>query len=152
MEYTIEFKPKLIKDLDSLQPDVVKRIIEKISRLSQDLEGDVKRLTHFTPEYPVAGWGLSCAFRGERKAGSRVSCPASTGSLPLGNDMIELHPEILTKNGRKEFAVLPYEEFLAITEALTDYEDLQDLRAAKAGEGSAATISLKEAAKRYGVG
>ncbi len=51
MEYEIEFKPKAIKDLDSLQPDVAKRIVEKISRLSQNLEGDVKRLTNFTPEY-----------------------------------------------------------------------------------------------------
>lgn len=51
MEYTIEFKPKAIKDLDSLQPDIAKRIVEKVSRLSQNLEGDVKRLTNFTPEY-----------------------------------------------------------------------------------------------------
>lgn len=51
MEYTIEFKPKAIKDLDSLQPNIAKRIVEKISRLSQNLEGDVKRLTNFTPEY-----------------------------------------------------------------------------------------------------
>ena len=51
MEYTIEFKPKAIKDLDSLQPDSAKRIVEKVSRLSQNLEGDVKRLTSFTPEY-----------------------------------------------------------------------------------------------------
>ena len=65
--------------------------------------------------------------------------------------MIELHPEILKKNGRNEFAVLPYEEYLAITEALADYEDLQDLRAAKAEEANAASMSLKEASKRYGV-
>ncbi len=65
--------------------------------------------------------------------------------------MIELHPEILTKNERKEFAVLPYEEYLAITEALAGYEDLQDFRAAKAEEGDAATMSLKDAAKHYGV-
>jgi hypothetical protein len=65
-------------------------------------------------------------------------------------DMIELHPEILTKNGRKEFVVLPYEEYLAITEALADLEDLQELRAAKSEEGSAATMSLKEASERYG--
>jgi mRNA interferase RelE/StbE len=51
MEYTIEFKPKAIKDLDSLQPDIAKRIVEKVSRLAQNLEGDVKRLTNFTPEY-----------------------------------------------------------------------------------------------------
>jgi mRNA interferase RelE/StbE len=51
MEYTIEFKPKAIKDLDSLQPEIAQRIVEKVSRLSQNLEGDVKRLTNFTPEY-----------------------------------------------------------------------------------------------------
>lgn len=32
--------------------------------------------------------------------------------------MIELHPEILTKNGAPEFAVLPYNEFLQVEEAL----------------------------------
>ena len=51
MEYEIEFKPKAIKDLDSLQPDSARRIVEKITRLGQNLEGDVKRLTNFTPEY-----------------------------------------------------------------------------------------------------
>lgn len=28
--------------------------------------------------------------------------------------MIQLHPEFITKNGNKEFAVLPYEEFVKI--------------------------------------
>ena len=51
MEYEIEFKPKAIKDLDSLPADIAKRVVEKASRLSQNLEGDVKRLTNFTPEY-----------------------------------------------------------------------------------------------------
>ena len=32
--------------------------------------------------------------------------------------MIELHPEILEKDGKKEFVILPYEEFLAIQQAL----------------------------------
>jgi hypothetical protein len=60
----------------------------------------------------------------------------------------ELHPEILTKNGRKEFAVLPYEEFLALQEWLADIEDLLDLRAAKEAEQDAPTISLAEIESR----
>jgi SUMO ligase MMS21 Smc5/6 complex component len=56
----------------------------------------------------------------------------------------ELHPEILTKNGRKEFAILPYEEFLALQEWLADVEDLLDLRAAKEAEQNAPTVSLAE--------
>lgn len=60
----------------------------------------------------------------------------------------ELHPEILTKNGRKEFAVLPYEEFLALQEWLEDIEDLIELRAAKELERNAQTVSLSEVERR----
>jgi len=51
VDYEVRFKPKADKDLDSLQPDMAKRVIEKITRLQTNLEGDVKRLTNFTPEY-----------------------------------------------------------------------------------------------------
>ena len=60
----------------------------------------------------------------------------------------ELHPEILTKNGRKEFAVLPYEEFVALQEWLADVEDLLDLRDAKEAEGDAPTVSLTDVESR----
>ncbi len=56
--------------------------------------------------------------------------------------MIELHPEFLTKNGKKEFAVLPYEEFTALQELLADAEDLRDLRSAKRDERDAPSLSL----------
>ncbi|HEX8651789.1 MAG TPA: hypothetical protein VF708_13195 [Pyrinomonadaceae bacterium] len=60
----------------------------------------------------------------------------------------DLHPEILTKNGRKEFAVLPYEEFIALQEWLADVEDLLDLRAAKDEENDAPTVSLADIESR----
>jgi hypothetical protein len=60
----------------------------------------------------------------------------------------ELHPEILTKNGRKEFAILPYEEYLALQEWLADIEDLLDLRAAKEAEHDAPSVSLTEVESR----
>lgn len=61
----------------------------------------------------------------------------------------KLHPEILTKNGRKEFAVLPYEEFLALQEWLEDLEDLVDLRAAKESEHETPTVPLAEVERRF---
>jgi hypothetical protein len=64
--------------------------------------------------------------------------------------MIELHPEILKKNGQPEFAVLPYKEFEAVREILLDYEDLRDLRVAKSNEADAPAMSLREVSKRYG--
>ncbi|WP_016949741.1 hypothetical protein [Anabaena sp. PCC 7108] len=61
--------------------------------------------------------------------------------------MIELHPEFLTKNGEKQFAILPYEEFLKIKELLEDLEDLKDLRDAKEEEKDSLSVSLAEVKK-----
>lgn len=58
--------------------------------------------------------------------------------------MIELHPEFLTKDGQKQFAVLPYEEFLALQEFLEDMEDLIALRAAKQAEASQPVVPLSD--------
>ncbi|MBI3875999.1 MAG: type II toxin-antitoxin system prevent-host-death family antitoxin [Verrucomicrobia bacterium] len=65
--------------------------------------------------------------------------------------MIDLHPEILSKNGKREFVVLPYEEFEALHEELEQLEDLRSLRAAKAEDTSAPSMTLNDAKSRYGV-
>jgi PHD/YefM family antitoxin component YafN of YafNO toxin-antitoxin module len=57
---------------------------------------------------------------------------------------MELHPQILEKDGKKEFVVLPYEEYERLAEALADYDDLRELREAKNGEYDAETRSLKD--------
>jgi hypothetical protein len=64
---------------------------------------------------------------------------------------MKLHPEILQKNGKKEFVVLPYEEFLAIQERLNDADDLLELRKAKRTESRKKSISLAEAKQRLGL-
>mgnify|MGYP003396687524 FL=1 len=53
-----------------------------------------------------------------------------------------LHPEILIKDGKKQFAVLPYEEFVSLKERLEDMEDLLELRKAKKVEGWKRTVPL----------
>jgi len=55
---------------------------------------------------------------------------------------MSIHPQIIEKEGKKEFVVLPYEEFLAMTEALEDFEDLKLLREAKAEGAKEPTIPL----------
>jgi len=37
--------------------------------------------------------------------------------------MLKLHPKILVKDGKKHFAVLPYEEFIAIKELLSKVDN-----------------------------
>ncbi|MGK7904986.1 MAG: type II toxin-antitoxin system RelE/ParE family toxin [Hormoscilla sp.] len=51
MEYTVDFKPRAIKDLESLSTENISRVLAKIEGLKDNLAGDVKRLTNFTPEY-----------------------------------------------------------------------------------------------------
>ena len=65
--------------------------------------------------------------------------------------MVILHPKILEKDGKKEFAVLPYEEFIKIQEELEDFEALKALREAKLKEANSETISLAEAKQEFGI-
>ncbi|MFW5828167.1 MAG: hypothetical protein ACOCU4_08740 [Alkalispirochaeta sp.] len=59
-------------------------------------------------------------------------------------EVMKLHPKILEKNGKKEFVILPYEEFERIESELSDYEDLRDLREAKGVEQNEKTRPLAD--------
>ena len=65
--------------------------------------------------------------------------------------MLTLHPEILVRNGKKKFALLPYAEFLAVQERLADAEDLLELRKAKRAEGKKASIPLAAVKRELGL-
>jgi mRNA interferase RelE/StbE len=51
VKYEIEFRPRALKDLRKLPLLEQRRIVLKIAALADDLAGDVKKLTDFTPEY-----------------------------------------------------------------------------------------------------
>ena len=63
--------------------------------------------------------------------------------------MLSLHPNILEKNGIKEFAVLPFDEYLVLKEELQNYEDLKDLKEAKFLEENESGMSLSDAKKEW---
>jgi PHD/YefM family antitoxin component YafN of YafNO toxin-antitoxin module len=64
--------------------------------------------------------------------------------------MVTLHAQIIKKNGKKDYVVLPYEEFLKVQEELEDYDDLRSLREAKETEKDAPTIGMDELKKKIG--
>ena len=51
MKYQIEFKPRAIKDCKSINKKELQLIFSKIEILSDNLQGDVKKLTNYSPEY-----------------------------------------------------------------------------------------------------
>ncbi|PSB40336.1 prevent-host-death family protein [filamentous cyanobacterium Phorm 6] len=65
--------------------------------------------------------------------------------------MIPLHPQFITKNGKKEFAVIPYEEFAALQALIADMEDLMNLRAAKEADADRPSVPLAEVKKMLGL-
>ncbi|MBN1863569.1 MAG: type II toxin-antitoxin system RelE/ParE family toxin [Victivallales bacterium] len=51
MKYAIGLKPRAKKDLRRIQKQDATQIVDALELLKDDLSGDVKRLTNFTPEY-----------------------------------------------------------------------------------------------------
>ena len=65
--------------------------------------------------------------------------------------MAKLKPEIWSKNGKKQFVLLPYEEYTAMRERLEDAEDLRLLTESKKRQAGSPTISLEEMEHRLGI-
>ena len=61
---------------------------------------------------------------------------------------MSLHPQVIERKGKKEFVVLPYEEFLSVQEELEDFEDLKELRKEKEISKNEPTIPLDEVVKK----
>jgi mRNA interferase RelE/StbE len=49
--YEVALKPRAVKDLRRLSPKQATAILDALENMREDLAGDVKRLTDFTPEY-----------------------------------------------------------------------------------------------------
>ena len=62
-----------------------------------------------------------------------------------------MNAQIIEKGGKKEFAVIPYKDFVRMQEELEDYHDLLALREAKADSRNQKGRSFEEAAKELGL-
>jgi hypothetical protein len=67
VQYELIFRPKAVRDLERLSPEIARRIERKLELLCQDLSGDVKRLVDFTP-------------------GLAIACGRLAGAVPAGTD------------------------------------------------------------------
>lgn len=65
--------------------------------------------------------------------------------------MVTVHPNFLERDGKKAFVVLPYEEFVMMEEELQEYEDLKQLRAARAEEAGQPSVPLQDVKRELGL-
>ena len=66
MEYKVKFKPRAIKDCKSIGKKRLRSIFSKIELLSNNLQGDVKKLTNFTTEYRLRVGDYRILFETEK--------------------------------------------------------------------------------------
>jgi PHD/YefM family antitoxin component YafN of YafNO toxin-antitoxin module len=62
---------------------------------------------------------------------------------------MEFHPQFIEKEGKKAFVILSIEEYQALTELIDDYEDLKDLREAKAESIGEQAIPLQQVLSQF---
>jgi mRNA interferase RelE/StbE len=51
LQYDVQFKPRAVRGIERLPSRIQTQVLARIEKMSNDLKGDVKRLTNFTPEY-----------------------------------------------------------------------------------------------------
>jgi len=64
---------------------------------------------------------------------------------------MKLHPQVLEKKGKREFVVLPFEEYEVLTSLVEDYEDLKDLREAKSKSQGQKPVPLEKVMQDLGL-
>lgn len=67
MQYQIKFKPRALKDLDRIDKASALKILSQIEGMKDNLIGDVKKLTNFTPEYRLRVGDYRVLFEIEEK-------------------------------------------------------------------------------------
>ncbi len=67
MRYDVQFKPRAVRDVERLPSRIQAQLLAKIEEMRNDLKGDVKRLTNFTPEYRLRVGDYRVLFEVEEK-------------------------------------------------------------------------------------
>ena len=67
MRYDVQFKPRGVRDIERLPSRIQAQVLASIEEMSNDLMGDVKRLTNFTPEYRLRVGNYRVLFELEEK-------------------------------------------------------------------------------------
>ncbi|MFB3887155.1 MAG: type II toxin-antitoxin system RelE/ParE family toxin [Thermodesulfobacteriota bacterium] len=68
LRYDIQFKPRAVRDIERLPSRIQTQVLARIEDMSDDLKGDVKRLTNFTPEYRLRVGDYRVLFEVEKEA------------------------------------------------------------------------------------
>lgn len=74
MRYELEFRPKALRDIQRLSPEISRRIEKKLDLLCHNLSGDVKRLVNYSPGWRLrmGDWRVLFELEGQRLVVHRI--------------------------------------------------------------------------------
>jgi mRNA interferase RelE/StbE len=82
MRYEVDIKPRARKDLHDIPKQDAAKIVTALEAMQEDLAGDVKRLTNFTPEFRLCVGDYRVLFEIERTSHGRdIPNSPSSGRL-----------------------------------------------------------------------
>ena len=67
LRYEVQFKPRAVRDIEQLPSRIQAQVLARIEEMGNDLKGDVKRLTNFTPEYRLRVGDYRVLFEVEKE-------------------------------------------------------------------------------------
>jgi len=67
LRYDVQFKPRAVRDIERLPSRIQARVLARIEEMRNNLKGDVKRLTNFTPEYRLRVGDYRVLFEVEKE-------------------------------------------------------------------------------------
>ena len=93
MNYQIVFKPRALKDLSRLRESDRRRAMARVEGLQDNLAGDVKKLTNFTPEYRlrVGDYRVLFEIEGVTEVMARAAMKLAANKLPLKTKFVSRH-------------------------------------------------------------
>jgi mRNA interferase RelE/StbE len=68
MKYDVQFKPRAVKDIQRMSARMQSQVLAQIEAMSDNLRGDVKRLTSCTQEYRLRVGDYRVLFEIEGKS------------------------------------------------------------------------------------
>jgi mRNA interferase RelE/StbE len=68
MKHNVQFKPRAVKDIKQMSARMQSQVLAKIEAMSDNLRGDVKRLTSYTQEYRLRVGDYRVLFEIEGKS------------------------------------------------------------------------------------
>lgn len=151
MEYTVELLQSALKDLDNIDKSDAQAIVKRIYSLSYGLVGDIKKLNNYDPSHRlrIGKYRVLFALEGTHITIARIK--HRKDAYKQKGKIMELNPQIIEIPDGK-LVVLPYDEYLFLTELLEDYNDsLLVNEAMEDKENREGSITAEELMKRMGL-